>query len=220
MAGTSTLPVCSSCAAQQAGARQTPVVSRPQISCLPFRKPFCGSRASLVQQTRTPQRICSQVVARAGGAGGPREDSEFQERVVQVSRVTKVVKGGKQLAFRYCLCFLLVLNTVSRVACGLKSLLCTRVQLQLSIVTKLLKGGNSLPPTCSATDAGQGRILNMQSCVHRQWQHIQAFRYLLSATLLHSWPAGWQLYWQRCAVKVQLSWASYNCFCLCCAHTC
>jgi len=32
--------------------------------------------------------------------GAPREKSEFEERVVQVSRVTKVVKGGKQLSFR------------------------------------------------------------------------------------------------------------------------
>ena len=40
-----------------------------------------------------------------GGSGGddrpPRqEDDGFQERVVQVRRVTKVVKGGKQLSFR------------------------------------------------------------------------------------------------------------------------
>lgn len=46
---------------------------------------------------------------RRGGRGGPRSDrppreekqkSDFNERVVQVSRVTKVVKGGKQLSFR------------------------------------------------------------------------------------------------------------------------
>lgn len=29
-----------------------------------------------------------------------REKKEFEERVVQVSRVTKVVKGGKQMSFR------------------------------------------------------------------------------------------------------------------------
>lgn len=28
------------------------------------------------------------------------EDSAFEERVIQVRRVTKVVKGGKQLSFR------------------------------------------------------------------------------------------------------------------------
>lgn len=40
---------------------------------------------------------------RGGGGGGRRGDKEddgFQERVVQVRRVTKVVKGGKQLSFR------------------------------------------------------------------------------------------------------------------------
>lgn len=42
----------------------------------------------------------------AGGPRGPRrggpqrEKSDMEERVVQVSRVTKVVKGGKQLSFR------------------------------------------------------------------------------------------------------------------------
>jgi len=35
-----------------------------------------------------------------GGRRPPKEKSEFDERVVSVSRVTKVVKGGKQLSFR------------------------------------------------------------------------------------------------------------------------
>jgi small subunit ribosomal protein S5 len=35
-----------------------------------------------------------------GGPRKPKEKPEFEERVVQVSRVTKVVKGGKQLSFR------------------------------------------------------------------------------------------------------------------------
>lgn len=49
-----------------------------------------------------PRLARSQVVAHAAG----RRDSDdgererFQERVVQVRRVTKVVKGGKQLSFR------------------------------------------------------------------------------------------------------------------------
>ena len=34
------------------------------------------------------------------GGGDEREKKEFEERVVQVSRVTKVVKGGKQMSFR------------------------------------------------------------------------------------------------------------------------
>eukprot|EP00959_Pyramimonas_sp_CCMP1952_P234475 4899268-Pyramimonas_sp.AAC.1 len=41
------------------------------------------------------------VSARQGGRGrGPKEEDDgFEERVVQVRRVTKVVKGGKQMAF-------------------------------------------------------------------------------------------------------------------------
>ena len=44
-------------------------------------------------------------IARQGGQGGrgkpgDDEDDGFSERVVQVRRVTKVVKGGKQLSFR------------------------------------------------------------------------------------------------------------------------
>lgn len=35
-----------------------------------------------------------------GGAGRGKPVSEFEERVVEVKRVTKVVKGGKQLSFR------------------------------------------------------------------------------------------------------------------------
>ena len=38
--------------------------------------------------------------AKRGPRGAPREKSEFEERVVQVARVTKVTKGGKMLAFR------------------------------------------------------------------------------------------------------------------------
>jgi small subunit ribosomal protein S5 len=34
------------------------------------------------------------------------EDDSFQERVVQVRRVTKVVKGGKQLRFRATVSFI------------------------------------------------------------------------------------------------------------------
>ncbi|KAL3150717.1 ribosomal protein S5 [Trebouxia sp. C0010 RCD-2024] len=47
-------------------------------------------------------RTALQAVARQGGGEGRRDDASdgFQERVVQVRRVTKVVKGGKQLSFR------------------------------------------------------------------------------------------------------------------------
>ena len=35
-----------------------------------------------------------------GGSKGREKESEWQERVVQIRRVTKVVKGGKNLSFR------------------------------------------------------------------------------------------------------------------------
>lgn len=50
--------------------------------------------------------LASTVTARASGGrdrsdrGGEGEGDNFEERVVQVRRVTKVVKGGKQLSFR------------------------------------------------------------------------------------------------------------------------
>jgi len=31
---------------------------------------------------------------------GKKEESQFQERVIQIRRVSKVVKGGKKLSFR------------------------------------------------------------------------------------------------------------------------
>lgn len=40
------------------------------------------------------------VVARQGGGRGRDKDDEWFETVVQVSRVTKVVKGGKKMSFR------------------------------------------------------------------------------------------------------------------------
>lgn len=35
-----------------------------------------------------------------GGRGGPREPSEYEEEVLQIDRVTRVVKGGRRLRFR------------------------------------------------------------------------------------------------------------------------
>ena len=47
-------------------------------------------------------RTTLHAVARQAGGDNRREEASdgFQERVVQVRRVTKVVKGGKQLSFR------------------------------------------------------------------------------------------------------------------------
>src|SRR5579885_3069895 len=37
---------------------------------------------------------------RSGEDARPREQSEWEEKIIQVRRVTKVVKGGKKLSFR------------------------------------------------------------------------------------------------------------------------
>lgn len=41
-----------------------------------------------------------EVSHESSAAALPVQDDSFQERVVQIRRVTKVVKGGKQLSFR------------------------------------------------------------------------------------------------------------------------
>lgn len=64
---------------------------------------FSGANA-LAQSSGAPraERMQNFVVKAADGRRGRRqeEEKEFEERVVQVRRVTKVVKGGKQLSFR------------------------------------------------------------------------------------------------------------------------
>ena len=40
------------------------------------------------------------VVIAGGGRRGQDRDSEWQERVVQIRRVSKTVKGGKKMSFR------------------------------------------------------------------------------------------------------------------------
>lgn len=62
-------------------------------------------RGQALQQQRSPARAQrAAVLARATFAADEEEQYEkednFQERVVQIRRVTKVVKGGKQLSFR------------------------------------------------------------------------------------------------------------------------
>lgn len=59
----------------------------------------------LVQQRAAVRAQRAAVVARAAVAADEdveeeEEEDQFQERVVQIRRVTKVVKGGKQLSFR------------------------------------------------------------------------------------------------------------------------
>jgi hypothetical protein len=89
-------------------ARHLPVtsVSRPQLS---FTHNLRGTACALVIKkdgaVTVPQRAT--VVAQAynnRNDGDNSRDDRFQERVVQVRRVTKVVKGGKQLSFRAVVC--------------------------------------------------------------------------------------------------------------------
>ena len=64
---------------------------------------FRGQELGCRQLPARSGRITLQATARQGGGDRRREEASdgFQERVVQVRRVTKVVKGGKQLSFRY-----------------------------------------------------------------------------------------------------------------------
>ncbi len=65
-------------------------------------KSFGGQQLSSHQLPARADRVTLHAVARQGGDNKREEASDgFQERVVQVRRVTKVVKGGKQLSFRY-----------------------------------------------------------------------------------------------------------------------
>lgn len=58
--------------------------------------------------SEAPARRGRRSTSREGGGGGsrrpqedrPREQSDWEEKIIQVRRVTKVVKGGKKLSFR------------------------------------------------------------------------------------------------------------------------
>lgn len=77
--------------------------SRAPQQSLSSCKTFCGQQLSCHQLPARARRVALHAVARQGGDNKREEASDgFQERVVQVRRVTKVVKGGKQLSFRYC----------------------------------------------------------------------------------------------------------------------
>ncbi|DBA93220.1 TPA: ribosomal protein S5 [Trebouxia sp. C0005] len=75
--------------------------SRAPQQSLSSCKTFCGQQLSCHQLPARARRVALHAVARQGGDNKREEASDgFQERVVQVRRVTKVVKGGKQLSFR------------------------------------------------------------------------------------------------------------------------
>lgn len=50
--------------------------------------------------TRSPVQSQDDTSDDDGESGAYVRDTEYEERVIQVRRVTKVVKGGKQLSFR------------------------------------------------------------------------------------------------------------------------
>lgn len=101
-------------AAAERAVRSVPSTSAASQRLRVHQLAFAPATRSIVFGGRTPelraQRAAVQALPRQGGppafsADGfeqsyEEEDDSFQERVVQVRRVTKVVKGGKQLSFR------------------------------------------------------------------------------------------------------------------------
>lgn len=79
-----------------------PMASRPRVQALSFTSAARG--VPLVQ--RVAEVRAQRAAVRVQAAYGDKDNEDeyesdgFQERVVQVRRVTKVVKGGKQLRFR------------------------------------------------------------------------------------------------------------------------
>jgi small subunit ribosomal protein S5 len=53
---------------------------------------------------RKGRRTASRESNRRGMDDRPKEQSEWEEKIIQVRRVTKVVKGGKKLSFRAVVC--------------------------------------------------------------------------------------------------------------------
>lgn len=88
---------------QTSGASVSPS-ARFRLQCLTFKQGARGQALKL----RTPAEVRAQraaVITHAAAEASDAEESDFErdnfeERVVQVRRVTKVVKGGKQLSFR------------------------------------------------------------------------------------------------------------------------
>jgi Ribosomal protein S5, N-terminal domain len=76
------------------------------FSSAPMAMPLVQRTAEIKAQRAT---VCAQAYQRNDNQNEEEqyeEDDSFQERVVQVRRVTKVVKGGKQLRFRATVSFL------------------------------------------------------------------------------------------------------------------
>ena len=83
---------------QASCSQQRPTSPQQGLSCCAALR---GEHVSCRQLPSRTDRTRLHAVARQGGDNKREEPSDgFQERVVQVRRVTKVVKGGKQLSFR------------------------------------------------------------------------------------------------------------------------
>lgn len=108
-------PVAVQRASQRAGAAlggQRTALGGQQVSLLPpaprvVRLARFGPKASAAgdfaaagEEEEAPKKRGGRGGPPRGGAGRGKPVSEFEERVVEVKRVTKVVKGGKQLSFR------------------------------------------------------------------------------------------------------------------------
>ena len=78
---------------------QRSVAAQHQLN---FSSSLRGQELGCRQLPSRCERTALHAVARQAGGDNRREEASdgFQERVVQVRRVTKVVKGGKQLSFR------------------------------------------------------------------------------------------------------------------------
>lgn len=59
-----------------------------------------GTEDTGAEGQRKGRRTSSRESNRRTSDDRPREQSEWEEKIIQVSRVTKVVKGGKKLSFR------------------------------------------------------------------------------------------------------------------------
>jgi small subunit ribosomal protein S5 len=62
--------------------------------------PAAGEESGAPEGQRKGRRNTSRDAGRRPMDDRPREQSEWEEKIIQVSRVTKVVKGGKKLSFR------------------------------------------------------------------------------------------------------------------------
>ncbi|GAB4817456.1 hypothetical protein N2152v2_004502 [Parachlorella kessleri] len=85
--------------------RQAAVTAQARLRVQPFQAVYANATQHRRGELQAQQRRAT--VARAAVLDAPEAEAEsefeeegFEERVVQVRRVTKVVKGGKQLSFR------------------------------------------------------------------------------------------------------------------------